>query len=78
MLPADEPTSGLDSYTANEVMSIVKSLANMGITVVATVHSPTPYTFGLFDRLLMLLRGQMAYFGPNGERDSALVSIFCS
>ena len=63
----DEPTSGLDSYTANEVMSVVKSLATHGITVCATIHSPTPYTFGLFDRLLLLLRGQVAYFGENGS-----------
>lgn len=48
-------------------MSIVKSLADMGITVVATVHSPTPYCFGLFDRMLLLLRGKVAYFGPNGR-----------
>ena len=63
----DEPTSGLDSYTANEVMSVVKSLTSFGITVCATIHSPTPYCFNLFDRLLLLLRGQVAYFGPNGE-----------
>ena len=62
----DEPTSGLDSYTANEVMSVVKSLAQQGITVCATIHSPTPYTFNLFDRLLLLLRGDVAYFGPSG------------
>lgn len=46
---------------------MVKSLAGQGITVCATIHSPTPYTFGLFDRLLLLLSGQMVYFGPNGE-----------
>lgn len=63
----DEPTSGLDSYTSNEVMSVVKSLATHGITVCATIHSPTSYTFNLFDRLLLLLRGQVAYFGENGE-----------
>lgn len=32
----------------------------------ATVHSPTPYTFTLFDRVLMLLRGRVIYFGLNG------------
>ncbi|PSC74385.1 P-loop containing nucleoside triphosphate hydrolase isoform B [Micractinium conductrix] len=63
----DEPTSGLDSYTANEVMSVVKSLSTQGITVCATIHSPTPYTFNLFDRLLLLLRGNVVYFGPNGK-----------
>lgn len=63
----DEPTSGLDSFTSNEVISVVKSLALMGITVCATIHSPTPYAFGLFDRLMLLLRGSPIYFGPNGS-----------
>ncbi|WPT13876.1 ABC transporter G family member 34 [Picochlorum sp. SENEW3] len=48
-------------------MSVVKSLALMGITVCATIHSPTPYAFSLFDRLLLLLRGGTAYFGINGS-----------
>ena len=122
--PADEPTSGLDSYTADEVMTVLKvggqgehwpasprrltasrllsctpgslarahllrhnlspnlqppplwprptpappqGLASHGITVCATIHSPTPYTFGLFDRMMLLLRGRVVYFGPNGE-----------
>ena len=63
----DEPTSGLDSFTSNEVMSVVKSLSLKGITVCATIHSPTPYAFGLFDRMLLLLRGGAAYFGPHGS-----------
>ena len=60
----DEPTSGLDSFTANEVMSVVKQLALGGITVCATIHSPTPYAFGLFDSLLLLASGRSVYFGP--------------
>lgn len=64
----DEPTSGLDSFTANEVMEVVKTLAKHGITVCATIHSPTPYTFSLFDRLLLLLRGQVVYFGEAGSQ----------
>jgi ABC-type multidrug transport system ATPase subunit len=63
----DEPTSGLDSFTANEVMSTVRSLATGGITVCATIHSPTAYAFGLFDRLLLLLNGRTTYFGAAGE-----------
>lgn len=61
----DEPTTGLDSFTANEVMTVVKNLASGGVTVCATVHSPTSYCFSLFDRLLLLLGGQVAYFGRN-------------
>jgi ABC-type multidrug transport system ATPase subunit len=63
----DEPTSGLDSYTANEVMTAVKALASDGVTVCATIHSPSPYTFNLFDSLLVLVRGETVYFGPNGS-----------
>ena len=63
----DEPTSGLDSYTANETMSVVKGLASENVTICATVHSPPPYTFTLFDRLFVLVRGEVVYFGPNGE-----------
>lgn len=62
----DEPTSGLDSFTSNEVMTVVKALCSSGITVCATIHSPTPYCFSLFDRLLLLLRGEVAYFGQCG------------
>lgn len=62
----DEPTTGLDSYTANEVMSLVKGLANRGLTVCATIHSPTPFCFGLFDRLFVMLSGRCVYFGDNG------------
>ncbi|EIE26352.1 hypothetical protein COCSUDRAFT_39467 [Coccomyxa subellipsoidea C-169] len=62
----DEPTSGLDSYTANEVMTVVKGLVKNGITICATIHSPTPYCFNLFDTLMILLRGHVVYFGENG------------
>lgn len=51
----DEPTSGLDSFTANEVMTVVQGLAAEGVTIVATIHSPTAYSFSLFDALMMLV-----------------------
>ncbi|KAL6760323.1 P-loop containing nucleoside triphosphate hydrolase protein [Haematococcus lacustris] len=60
----DEPTSGLDSYTSNEVMTVVKHLVADGTTICATIHSPTSYCFNLFDRLIMLVKGKIVYFGP--------------
>ncbi|KAK9804705.1 hypothetical protein WJX72_000974 [[Myrmecia] bisecta] len=63
----DECTSGLDSYSANEVMSVVKSLVPTGITVCTTIHSPTPYAFALLDRITILLRGRVVYWGLNGD-----------
>ena len=59
----DEPTTGLDSFTANEVMTTVKAIAEDNVTICATIHSPTQYAFSLFDNLLMLSRGQVVYFG---------------
>lgn len=32
-----QPTSGLDSYTANEVMTVVKTLVKDGVTICATI-----------------------------------------
>lgn len=72
----DEPTSGLDSFTSNEVMAVVKSVAKSGVTVCATIHSPTEYTFRLFDRLLLLVTGKVVYFGTLGK--SALRFFECS
>lgn len=67
VLYLDEPTSGLDSFTADEVMSYVHKLCKDGITVCATIHSPSPSTFQLFGRLLLLLAGRVVYFGSNGD-----------
>ncbi|GLC40038.1 hypothetical protein PLESTB_001517500 [Pleodorina starrii] len=64
----DEPTTGLDSYTAHEVMLTVQAVARGGITVVATLHSPTAFCFSLFDRLMMLVGGRTVYFGPQDRR----------
>jgi ATP-binding cassette subfamily G (WHITE) protein 2 len=61
----DEPTTGLDSFTSNEVVSVIKDLAMSGITVCATIHSPSEYAFKLFDKMLILLRGKTVYFGNN-------------
>ena len=48
-------------------MEVVKGLVTSGITIAATIHSPTPRTFELFDRVLILQRGRIVYFGDNGE-----------
>eukprot|EP00775_Hariotina_reticulata_P008880 gene8880-9058_t len=67
----DEPTSGLDSFTANEVMAVVSSLVvRDGTTVATTIHSPSSFCFGLFNKLLVLVNGRMIYMG--GARDAAI------
>ena len=68
-------SSGLDSFTASEVMEVVKSLVSTGMTIAATIHTPTSRTFQLFDRILILQRGRIVYFGNNGD---AATSYFTS
>ncbi|KAK9808412.1 hypothetical protein WJX73_002001 [Symbiochloris irregularis] len=63
----DEPTSGLDSYTAHEVMKVVKLLVKRSITICATIHCPPQHTFLLFDRALIMQQGSVIYFGANGQ-----------
>ncbi len=55
-------------HRANEVMALLKSLSEEGTSVCATIHSPSDYAFKLFDTVMMLLRGQVVYFGQGGER----------
>jgi len=60
----DEPTTGLDSSIAYEVMAAVRNLANQNRTVVCTIHQPSPQTYLLFDKLMLLAEGRVIYFGP--------------
>jgi ABC-type multidrug transport system ATPase subunit/ABC-type multidrug transport system permease subunit len=60
----DEPTSGLDAKTAQNVMETIGKLAKNGRAVVLTIHQPRSNIFKMFDKLLLLARGRIAYFGP--------------
>ncbi|KAG2392252.1 hypothetical protein C9374_012504 [Naegleria lovaniensis] len=59
----DEPTTGLDSKTSYNVMKTISKLAKHGRTVILTIHQPSSNIFNTFDKLLLLSRGRVAYFG---------------
>lgn len=64
LLFLDEPTSGLDSSTALSVVGILKRLSAKGLcTVVCTIHQPQSKIFSLFDNLILMRHGQIAYQG---------------
>ena len=63
VLLVDEPTSGLDAKMAQDVMSMLKLLAEAGRTIVSTVHQPSHRIFCLFDALVLLSDGRLAYSG---------------
>ncbi|CAH1772251.1 unnamed protein product [Owenia fusiformis] len=71
----DEPTSGLDSNTACNLMKIMKSYTQVNNkTVITTIHQPSSQIYHLFDRVLLITNGQVAYFGEG----SKILSFFSS
>jgi len=65
----DEPTSGLDSYSAQNLIEVLKKIADAGATVIVTIHQPPPPIVRKIDNLLLLLSGRILYDGPMGTVD---------
>lgn len=59
----DEPTTGLDSTTALHVMKFLNKVAKAGRTVISTIHQPSSEIFSEFDRLLIMVQGNIVYQG---------------
>jgi ABC-type multidrug transport system ATPase subunit len=59
----DEPTSGLDSYMAQNVIEVLRTLAEQGKTIVCTIHQPSSQVYSLFDKVLLMAEGRLAYLG---------------
>ncbi|KAJ3195523.1 ATP-binding cassette sub- G member 3 [Irineochytrium annulatum] len=61
----DEPTTGLDSNTGREVITrILEASKKRHLATVMTIHQPSYQILQQFDRLLLLAKGKVAYFGP--------------
>ncbi|XP_049807634.1 protein white-like [Schistocerca nitens] len=63
----DEPTSGLDAYMALTTVAVLKDMARKGKAVVATIHQPSSELFALFDKLLLMAEGRVAFLGTADE-----------
>lgn len=59
----DEPSSGLDSYSAYQVVSILRALARSGCAVLCTIHQPSSEIFSIFDKCIALANGNVMYQG---------------
>lgn len=78
LLFLDEPTSGLDSTTALKTVQMLQDIAEAGKTVVTTIHQPSSRLFHKFDKLILLGKGSLLYFGKASEAMVYFSSIGCS
>ncbi|MEZ4239168.1 MAG: ATP-binding cassette domain-containing protein [Myxococcota bacterium] len=64
----DEPTSGLDPHTAQDIVSLIRQLADGGRIVFLVTHDVTPSILAMVDHLMVLAPGgALAWFGPPSE-----------
>ncbi|PIN08822.1 Transporter, ABC superfamily (Breast cancer resistance protein) [Handroanthus impetiginosus] len=77
LLFLDEPTSGLDSTTALRIVDTLHDIAEAGKTVITTIHQPSSRLFLKFDKLILLGKGSLLYFGKASEAMVYFASIGC-
>lgn len=66
----DEPTSGLDSFMALNVIQVLNGLAQKGKTIICTIHQPSSELYSMFDKLLLLAEGRVAFLGTPDDADT--------
>ncbi|KAG8073523.1 hypothetical protein GUJ93_ZPchr0006g41583 [Zizania palustris] len=78
LLFLDEPTSGLDSTTALRIVQLLHDIAEDGKTVITTIHQPSSRLFHKFDKLILLGKGSLLYFGKASEAMPYFQFIGCT
>ncbi|XP_061372105.1 ABC transporter G family member 22 isoform X3 [Gastrolobium bilobum] len=78
LLFLDEPTSGLDSTTALRIVQMLHDIAEAGKTIVTTIHQPSSRLFHKFDKLILLGKGSLLYFGKASEAMDYFQFIGCT
>lgn len=82
-LVLDEPTSGLDSCTASKLLVLLKQLAlgnaagrqDRPVTVIASLHQPSPSLFDMLDTALLIAAGNTVYLGPPRQAASTMAAL---
>ncbi|KMT11590.1 hypothetical protein BVRB_5g109050 [Beta vulgaris subsp. vulgaris] len=78
LLFLDEPTSGLDSTTALRTIQVLQDIAEDGKAVITTIHQPSSRLFHKFDKLILLGKGSLLYFGKASQVMNYFSAIGCT
>ncbi|CAI5448789.1 unnamed protein product [Caenorhabditis angaria] len=64
----DEPTTGLDSHMSLQVVKALEEMAvEKGKTIICTIHQPSSEVFEMFDKVVFLAQGKIAFHGAIDE-----------
>eukprot|EP01036_Dinobryon_divergens_P026163 gene26163-34779_t len=63
LLFLDEPTSGLDSFSAFNLVTLLKNVAAKNSAILCTIHQPSSEVFFLFDKCIYVKQGRIFYQG---------------
>lgn len=75
LLFLDEPTSGLSSRDTRIVIEALSEIARtMSIAIVVTIHQPAPRIYDMFDKVVYLKEGQLAYYGGTAPQSLSYFS----
>jgi len=67
----DEPTSGLDAASAFKICEHIQLIAvGYNIAALLTIHQPNTKIWQTFNKLLLLHRGEVMYFGPSSAAEN--------
>uniref|UniRef100_A0A8D9A8A2 Protein white n=1 Tax=Cacopsylla melanoneura TaxID=428564 RepID=A0A8D9A8A2_9HEMI len=71
----DEPTSGLDSFMAQNVVTVLKNMANKKKTIICTIHQPSSEVYAMFDKILLMAEGRVAFIGSPAQANEFFASL---
>lgn len=54
---------GLDASSSLSLLKTLHCLAQSGRAIILTIHQPRIEIFHMFDKILLICKGQVAYFG---------------
>lgn len=63
----DEPSTGLDSSASYDVLRALRSAVDVGTTALVSLLQPSYDIFNLFDNVMILTHGEIAFLGSKED-----------